>query len=65
MVIKLVLSFPGLPSSHREREKGRGGGGCLLYFHCITCIALMCSSLLMLHVFIASSSLRHGMVCDL
>ena len=41
-MIKLVVSFPVLPPSRREREKERGNGGCLLYFYCITCIALMC-----------------------
>ena len=73
MEIKLVLSFLVLPSSRRERERERerwrerkrGGGGCFLYFYYITCIALMWFSLLILPVFNASSSLCHGMVCDL
>ena len=72
MEIKLVLSFLVLPSSRRERERERererkreGDGGCLLYFYCITCIALMWFSLFILPVFNASSSLCHGMVCDL
>ena len=64
MVIKLVLSFPVLPSSRRERERERGLGLftlLLLYFmYCFNVFPL-----LMLPVFIASSSLCHGMVCDL
>ena len=64
MVIKLFCPFQ-FCHYLAEREKERGGGGCLIYFYCITCIALMCGSLLMLPVFIASSSLCHGMVCDL
>ena len=63
-MIKLVLSFPVLTSSRRERERKRGWG-LFVYFYYITCIALTCISLLMLPVFIASSSLCHGMVCDL
>ena len=64
MVIKLVLSFPVLPSSHRERERERGWGlFALLLLYYMNCFNVC--FLFMLHVFNASSSLCHGMVCGL